>query len=288
MSRAVAAAGSRRGLALGALAGLLLAALLQRGIEARPASRAELHPLLYLPSGKYLRVAVLGFNGLAADIFYLWSIQYYGNYEIADRYRYIEKIYGDVISELDPGYLDPYLIGSLIMNAEARDPQMALRLLDKGIARNPKAWILPVEAGFVCYESLQDYVRAARYFETALKAPDVNPLVHRLYAGMYDKAGDKRTSFREWSEIHDTAKDDFVRTVAWNHMHDLKVEIDLADLRDRLRAFEAAAGRPPRRLLELKERRLVESLPRDPEDREYDYNPATGAVTYRGGLILAR
>src|SRR5882724_4416138 len=288
MARAVTVAASPLGQALGALSGLLLAGLLQWRIEARATSRSELHPLLYLPSGKYLRVAVLGFNGLAADVLYLWSIQYYGNYQIADRYRYLEKIYGDVISELDPRYLDPYLIGSLIMNAEARDPEMALRLLDKGIARNPQAWILSVEAGFICYENLRDYVRAARYFETALKAPDVNPLVHRLYAGMYDKAGDKRASFREWSEIHDSAKDEYVRTVAWNHMHDLKVEIDLADLRDRLRAFEAAAGRPPRRLLELQEREPVGSLPRDPEDREYDYDPATGAVNYRGGLILAR
>lgn len=288
MSRVLVAIGPRRALALGALAGLLLAALAQWRIEARPAARGDLHPLLYLPSGKYLKVATLGFDGLAADVLYLWSIQYYGNYQIADRYRFLETIYGEVISELDPRYLDPYLIGSLIMNAEARDPEMALRLLDKGFARNPGAWVLAFEAGFICYDSLRDYTRAARYFETALRVPDVHPLVRRLYASMYDKAGDKRTSLKEWSEIYDTAADDYVRTVAWNHVHDLRVEVDLADLQQAVRAFTAAIGRPPRRLQEIARRGLAGSVRRDPEDREYDYDPATGAVSYRGGLILAR
>jgi len=29
-------------------------------------------------------------------------------------------------------------------------------------------------------------------------------------------------------------------------------------------------------------------LPRDPEDRDYIYDPENGVVRYRGGLVLAR
>src|SRR5881397_516312 len=72
-------------------------------------------------------------------------------------FLYLEQIYGQVITELDPHYLDPYLIGALIMNAEARKPEMALALLDRGIARNPDQWILAFEAGFLCYNDLKDY-----------------------------------------------------------------------------------------------------------------------------------
>src|SRR5882672_209299 len=197
----------RRVAVAAAVALLLLSVLVQSRIEAATAARPGSHPLLYLPSGKYLHFVALGFDGLLADVIYLWSIQYYGNYQIQDRYSYLEHIYGDVISELDPHYLDPYLIGSLIMNSEARQPEMALRLLDKGIARNPDRWILAFEAGFLCYSDLKDYSRAASYFEKALKAPDVHPLVRRLYAEMYSRAGDVRTSLREWSEIERTASD---------------------------------------------------------------------------------
>src|SRR5258705_368740 len=100
-------------MALCAAVSLLLAALVQGRIEAgRRAS--PIHPLLYLPSGKYLKTMALGFDGLLADVLYLWSIQYYGNYDIRDRYTFLEQIYDQVITELDPHYLDPYLVGALI------------------------------------------------------------------------------------------------------------------------------------------------------------------------------
>jgi len=276
----------RRGLALAAIACLFLAALVQGRFEARAAGRPGVHPLLYLPSGKYLRVAALGFDGILADAIYLWSIQYYGSFQIADRYHYLEQIYGQVIAELDPQYLDPYLTGALIMTVEARDAEMALRLLDKGIEKNPDAWILAFEAGFVCCVDLKDYARAARYFDKALQVPGCHPTVRHLYAEMYNRAGDKRASLREWAEIYETATDPYVRSAAWNHVHDLKVQVDLADLRTAVDGFSKQEGRRPRHLRELVSLGIVPVLPRDPEDRDYRYDPATGEVSYRGRLIL--
>jgi tetratricopeptide (TPR) repeat protein len=275
-------------LALSAAACLTAAVAVQGRIEARAASRSAVHPLLYLPSGRYLKVAALGFDGLLADVIYLWSIQYYGDYAIADRYDYLEQIYSRVIAELDPHYLDPYLIGSMIMTAEARQPEKALSLLDKGIEANPDAWILSFEAGFTCYNNLKDYPRAAAYFEKALRAPGVHPLVRRLSAEMYNRAGDKRTSLREWAEIYETAGDDYVRQVSWNHVHDLKVEVDLADLRDAVERFTRTNGRPPGSLAEIVALGVLRDLPRDPEDRLYRFDQKSGEVSYRGSLILAR
>src|SRR6266850_3984632 len=123
-------------MALTALTCLLLAVIVQGRIE-RGRIAGSIHPLLYLPSGKHLKVMALGFDGILADALYLWSIQYYGNYDIKDRYANLEQIYDQVITELDPHYLDPYLVGALIMSAEARQPEMALRLLDKGVNNNP-------------------------------------------------------------------------------------------------------------------------------------------------------
>lgn len=277
----------RRRMALGALAGLLLAVLVQARIEGSRRSSA-VHPLLYLPSGKYLKVMALGFEGLLADVLYLWSIQYYGNYDIKDRYNYLQHIYGQVITELDPQYLDPYLVGAMIMTVEARDPEMALRLLDKGAENNPREWIMPFEAGFLCYNDLHDYPRAASYFKKAIDIPRAHPLVRRLYAEMYNRAGDKRTSLREWSEIYRTSDDPYVRNVALNHVHDLKVDVDLADLKDGVSRFRDREGRPPRRLQELVANGVVAALPADPEDRDYLYDPRSGEVRYRGSLVLGR
>ena len=245
-------------------------------------------PLLYLPSGRYLKVASLGFDTILADVLYLWSIQYYSNYRIEDRYAYLEHIYRDVITELDPHYLDPYLLGALIMTAEARQPEMALRLLDKGIERNPDDWILPFEAGYLCYNDLKDYARAARYFEVALRSPDVNPAVRRFHAVMYSRAGDAAASLREWASIWETSDDAYVRAVAWNHVHDLRVEVDLAALRAGIARFAETRGRRPVRLEDLVAGGLVASVPLDPEGEPYAYDRASGEVAYRGSRVLGR
>ena len=165
---------------------------------------------------------------------------------------------------------------------------MALRLLDKGVERNPDQWIVAFEAGFLCYNELHDYKRAAGYFEKALRAPGVHPLVRRLYAEMYNRAGDKRTSLKEWSEIYETSTDDYVRNVAWNHVHDLKVDIDVAELNDAVARFRAREGRPPCGVREILSAGVLGSLPRDPEDRDYLYDESSGEVRYRGSLVLGR
>jgi tetratricopeptide (TPR) repeat protein len=277
----------RRIMALGALVCLLLAIGAQDRIQSVQTG-GSVHPILYLPSGKYLRVMALGFDGLLADTLYLWSIQYYGSYDIKDRYTYLERIYDQVITELDPHYLDPYLVGALIMTAEARNPEMALRLLDKGVRANPGQWLIAFEAGFLCYNDLHDYKRAASYFEKALAVPGVHPLVRRFYAEMYNRAGDKRTSLREWLEIYQSSDDPYVHNVAWNHVHDLKVDVDLADLSAAVERYRTMEKRPPRRLQDLVASGIQEALPRDPEDRDYLYDPQTGGVKYRGGLVLGR
>ena len=274
-------------MALTALTCLLLAVIVQGRIE-RGRIAGSIHPLLYLPSGKHLKVMALGFDGILADALYLWSIQYYGNYDIKDRYAYLEQIYDQVITELDPHYLDPYLVGALIMTTEAHNPEMALKLLDKGVRANPDKWIMPFEAGFLCYNDLHDFRRAAVYFEKALSIPGVHPLVQRLHAEMYNRAGDKRTSLKEWLEIEQTTTDPYVRNIAWNHVHDLKVDVDLADLKDAVSRFRAKESRAPRRIQELVDSGILRPLPRDPEDRDYQYDPRTGEVRYRGGLVLGR
>ena len=269
--------------------GLLAAAgLASAGAAAARRADERISPLLYLPSGRYLKAAALGFDPILADALYLWSIQYYSNYRVQDRYRYLEHIYRDVITELDPHYIDPYLIGSMIMTAEAHEPEMALRLLDKGIAQNPGDWILPFEAGYLCYSGIKDYARAARYFEMALRSPDVHPAVRRFHAEMYNRAGDARTSLREWGSIWQSTDDPYVRTVAWNHVHDLRVEVDLTTLREAIARFIAARGRRPARLEDLVAAGIVDALPVDPEGGAYAYDPARGEAAYHGSRVLGR
>ena len=250
----------------------------ERRLHVAESSRPAGSHLLYLPSGKYLRALAPGYREVMADAIYLWSIQYYANYQADERAQYLEHIYRNVITELDPHYQDPYLVGALIMVFEARDVEMALRLLEKGMGANPADWLLPLEAGFYCYDTLHDYDRAARYFERAMKVPGAHPLIRRLHANMFEKMGDRRTSWRYWTEIYRTAESDYVRSVAYRHMHDLKIQVDLEDLGNAVAAYTRRSGRPPAGLEALVAARIIERVPLDPEGNAYLYNRNTGEV----------
>lgn len=244
--------------------------------------------LLYLPAGKYLKALAPGYSELLADVIYLWSIQYYSQYDRGERYEYLDHVYSNVITELDPRYQDPYLVGALIMAMEAGDVEMALRLLDKGIEANPGKWIFAFEAGFYCYDTLEDYVRAAAYFEKAMKIPGAHPLVRRLHAEMFNRMGDARTSLSLWLEIYRTATDDYVRDVAYRHVHDLRIRVDTEILSRAVEVFTEINGRRPGSLRELVDRGVINRLPRDPAGIPYIYNRNTGQVTSRTVPILER
>ena len=81
--------------------------------------------LLYLPSPEMLKIMSLGNPGLAADILYLWSIQYYSLYQPHERFLYLETIY-NLITDLDPLYVDAYRIGALIMQIQTGGDQEEL------------------------------------------------------------------------------------------------------------------------------------------------------------------
>jgi tetratricopeptide (TPR) repeat protein len=176
----------------------------------------------------------------------------------------------------------------MIMTAEAQQPEMALRLLDKGIEKNPDQWILPFEAGFTCYQTLKDYTRAARYFDLSAAVPGAPPIVQRFKAEMTRRAGDIRDSLQEWAAIHDAATDEYVRTIAWNHVHDLRVQVDLDDLRKAMALYQSRTGQRPGSLGALQAAGILRATPRDPEGHPYLYDPRTGEPSYGGLSILGR
>jgi len=276
----------RTAVALLVILGLAAAGGSALRVEDLRAGQVPGYHLLYLPSGKYLRAVTFGYGNLAADLIYLWSIQYYSNYQIADRYDYLDRIYRRVIAELDPLYIDPYLVGSMIMSVEAGRHELALRLLDEGIARNPGEWILPFSAGFLAYNTLHDPARARSYFEKVVSIPGAPPVAKRFYAEMFNRLGDKRTSLRYWAEIHETADSDYVRQVSWLHVHDLTIDVALEDLSRRVEEYRQAKGILPRRLGDLAGAGLLPALPTDPEGRDYLYDPATGKVSCQSRRLL--
>jgi tetratricopeptide (TPR) repeat protein len=260
------------------LVALGIVVISQYWLSIRPLPTDPAGRLLYLPNGRFLRVASLGYPTFLADLIYLWSIQHYGTYREQDRFLYLEKVYGEVIAQLDPRYVDPYLVGALILVVEKGDVQAGLRLLDQGMEANPDEWILPYEAGFWAYDTAKDYELAARYFHQATQIPGAPPSTRRLHAEMFNKRGDKKTSLALWREVLETAEDQKVLAIAANHVHDLTLETDLGRLQEAIAAFRRARGVNPPELASLARAGILDEVPADPDGNSYEYDPRTGEV----------
>jgi tetratricopeptide (TPR) repeat protein len=261
-------------LALAASAGLKTAN------EALPRTKVPGSGIIYIPSGKYLKPMTFGFSSLAADWIFLWSIQYFGNPAITDKFKHFDHIF-QILSELDPRWVDPYEVGALIALYDARDIALAIRILDLGLAKNPDLWIFPLEAGHYAQMYAKDVELARAYYKKAMDIPGSPPIVKRLYANAAFKTLDYDTAWATWREVYQTSKDEAVRSIASNHLYNIKSVVDAEAVRNAVFDFRTRAGRAPVSLDELVRAGLLREVPRDLDGRDYIYDPTTGVMTTR-------
>jgi len=252
----------------------------QMSIDYRRARWADPDVLLFLPTGEYLDAASLGYQALIADALYLWSIQYYGH-QVAEQGRlYLWRIF-DVITDLDPLFEDAYLTGALMMGSDLGDAAMALRLLEKGATHNPDGWIYPLESGYYAWMNLGDHELASEYFDKAVAIPGAPEVIGRIRAGMAEFVGDQRMALALWADVYEGARaegDAKIESIAWQHVYDLKVAIDLEDLRAAIRRFRFERGQLPAALQELASEGYLRVVPDMPTGEPYEYEAVTGQV----------
>jgi tetratricopeptide (TPR) repeat protein len=241
--------------------------------------------MLYLPSGKYLKPASFGYYGLIADFIYLWSIQYYTDPGFHPRIEYLRHTY-DIITELDPQFVDAYQTGALFMFYEGRNPKAGLELLDKGLKRNPKEWIFPTDAGFYCLINLKDRECAAKYFQRAASVPGAPTLVKRMLAGLNFRMGDKQRALELWQQVYYTAERPSIKQTAYHHVRNLRVLIDLENLRNGVELYTQKYQRFPLNLEQLVSANLLKNIPLDPDGQSYQYDPKTGKIKYSKELLV--
>jgi tetratricopeptide (TPR) repeat protein len=242
--------------------------------------------LLLLPNGKHLKIASLGQAQLLSDLIYLWAIQYYSEYERLDRFKYVQHVFGAVITELDPHYIDAYWMGALILIVEAKDLDAGLELLEKGMRANPDSWMLPYLAGWECYHAKR-FDRSEAYFARAEAIPGAPIYVRRTRIGMAAAKGDLRRAYTMWLEVlQDPGADAGTIGIAERQLRHLKLKIDVEEIQGWVQKFRNENDRWPDRLAELRQKGYVDSLPVDPQGRPYAYDPRSGHVAAPEDRIL--
>lgn len=233
--------------------------------------------IIYIPSGQYLKFATFGNSSLLADLIYVWAIQYYSDYSIPDMYEYLDHIFS-IINELDPSYLDPYDVGAVIAAYEAGDLDLALKILDRGLEKNPEQWLFPYTAGHYAQMINKDHKLAQEYYKKAMNIEGVPPIVERLYANAIFKSMDYKRALQTWLEIYKTAEDERTKKIASNHIYNITATIDIQKINEAIAKFKESYGRNPMELSQLVRAGFLDSLPKDLDGKEYIYDSRTGEV----------
>jgi hypothetical protein len=243
------------------LAAALIALMLLGGSAALQAMREARYPPtpaaddgLYVTSGTTARRLSVGYAALAADVYWIRAIQYYGDVKLSlDRTRpgaaeaasassQPNAGYGllypllDLTTSLDPHFNIAYRFGAIFLAEPypggAGRPDLAIALLQKGLAARPDKWEYMEDIGFVHYWWRHDYHAASEWFDRASRIEGAPWFLKSLAAPTLAEGGDRGSSRTMWQAIRQTAVIDWLRTDAERRL----LQLDAMDFIDQIQA----------------------------------------------------
>ncbi|HYN86678.1 MAG TPA: hypothetical protein VER32_15620 [Pyrinomonadaceae bacterium] len=240
-------------LALVVLAGLASSAALSRGLaSSRPAQLTERGDDSPYVSPEAARRMSLGFNGLAADWYWLRALQYVGGKVVAHEgelqlddlsplgLKQLAPLL-DRATTLDPKFLAAYEYGAVVLSAF--DHEAAVRLVEKGIRANPSEWRLRHHLGYIHWRR-GEFAEAARVYEEGAGVAGAQPWMRMMSAQMQAQGGSRETAREIYARMMES-DDETVRSLAASRI----AQLDSLDERDAIRrvlaAFRERAGRCP-------------------------------------------
>jgi tetratricopeptide (TPR) repeat protein len=233
--------------------GMTCAVLLVRRIDTLrpPEDPNAIDESLYL-DGKTARRISLGFNGLAADWYWMRSLQYVGRKIINDSDVPIDNLgllnlkllapLLDTATTLDPEFQDPYEYAAIVL--PAINVNDAIRITKKGIDANPNAWRLYHHLGYIYWQQ-HDYQAASEMYGRGAQIEGAPPWMEAMKAKMAADGGSRSTAREIYTRMYDQSADEKVKDMARKRL----LQLDSLDQRDGLRklfaAYQARTGKCP-------------------------------------------
>jgi tetratricopeptide (TPR) repeat protein len=267
------------------LAALAAAVVVQIARDrAYPREERALERFLYVRSGSAMQRLALSYDALAADVYWVRTIQHYGGDRLArarggPKYELLYPLL-DLTTTLDPHFRIAYRFGAVFLGEPYPGgpgrPDQAIALLRKAIAANPQAWEYPHDTAFVYFWRLNDHAAAARWFQRAADVPGSPPWLRPLAAAVLAGGGDRQASRFLWRQML-SSEQVWMRRTAERSL----LQLDALDLIDAIQAKVRAAPPPDGRYswAELARRGVLPGMPLDPTRTPLEIDPATGDVT---------
>lgn len=238
---------------------------------------------LYLNAATVERLS-LGFKGLAADWYWMRSLQYVGrkilNHDEKLRLDNLSQLnlkllvpLLDTATTLDPQFMEPYQYTAAVL--PELDVEAAIRIITRGIEENPASWRLYHHLGYIYWQQ-KDFSAAGKAYGDGAKLPGAPPWMLAMKARVLNEGGSRDTARAIYQRMYEEASEDSVRKMAQSHL----LQLDLMDERDALRRlladYQSRSGRCPESWREIESvLRLVRArmdssgAPVDPLGKQY-------------------
>ena len=251
---------------------------LQHTIDAQRKSLSEERDDVLLRSGKLAKLMSLEYAPLVADVYWTRAVQYYGNKHIRGQAN-LELLWPllDITTTLDPNLLPAYRFGAIFLSQAAPGgagrPDLAVKLIQRGIAANPDYWRLYEDLGFVYYFDLKDYKMSSEAFLEGSKKPGAFFWMKVMAAKVAAEGESYSTSMFLWKEIYDSTQDPSVKENALRHLQLLTAKEDCRRIDLLADEYAKRFGHRPTRMSELVQAGLSPGIPRDPKGYAYVFGP---------------
>ena len=209
---------------------------------------------LYL-NGPAMKRITLAFNGIAADWYWMRSLQYVGrkiiNYEdthagklrLSDLSSLDLRLLPSLLrtaTTLDPKFLDPCYYGAVIL--PDLDANEAIELLNQGIAANPEQWKLYQHLGYI-YWQRREYQKAGKVYETGAKLSGAPPWMLAMSARMKAEGGAGQAAREMYVHLYEASDDLNVKGMVEKQLMRLDSLDERAKIRQVLSDYAKSTGR---------------------------------------------
>ena len=243
-------------------------ALLERQ---RPPS-AMAAELSYLPKGEYLKVAVLGYERIMADLIWIRAVQHFGDLKQTPEGYVWAYHAADVVTDLDPKFVFAYQAAGTVLGVWAGKLDESTAILKKGMRHNPTDWHLPFMLGYDYYYELCDPVSAAKFFRVASELPGAPVYLPRLAARMTVEAGDPAAALEFLDRLYQQTGDTRIREALEVRMREIIIEQHLRVLEEGIGRYRDRFNKYPHSIQELQSSGILAEIPQEPFGGEYRIN----------------
>jgi len=255
---------------------------------------------MYLRSADAVRRISGPYAPIAADLYWIRTIQYYGGLKhrlkpewrrdreapppqpaaspaaADDRYALLYPML-DITTTLDPHFNIAYRFGAIFLaepypSGPGR-PDLAIALLQKGLRDRPDKWEYMEDIAFVHYWYDHDYLSASQWFDKGAAVPGAPWWLRSMAATTRARGGDRAASRLMWEAIRQTTEIPWLRQDAEQKLGQLRALDEIDALQRVIDQAKARSGELPPDWESLVRARVLRGIPVDPAGTPYELTP---------------